>query len=85
MTAMARPDSGTSGPWSDGMNEHDQLRALVIENKRQKECIEAALEIAENLLMEAPNYDYERRLVSADDILRIVQELNSSLRNDSDQ
>jgi hypothetical protein len=47
----------------------------------QKACVEAALEVAENLLMEAPNFDHERRLVAVDDILCIVQQLNASLRN----
>lgn len=47
-----------------------------------RECVEVALEVAERLLMEAPNYDAETRLVSADDLLRIVQELNAASRHD---
>lgn len=44
-----------------------------------RECVEAAQEVAERLLMDAPNYDAETRLVGADDLLRIVQELNAAL------
>lgn len=50
----------------------------------QQACIEAALEVAERVLMEAPNYDADHRIVANDDILRIAQELNASLRDESD-
>jgi hypothetical protein len=34
------PDrAGPDGPHSDGMNEHDQLRELVIENKRLRDLV----------------------------------------------
>jgi non-homologous end joining protein Ku len=45
-----------------------------------QECVDVALEIAEELLMDAPNYSPDDRIVPTDKLLRIVQELNAALK-----
>lgn len=47
----------------------------------ERECVEAALEVAEELLMSTPHAqpEWDKRVVATKDILRIVQELNASL------
>jgi hypothetical protein len=50
----------------------------------ERECIEVAREIAEDLLMESPTYNVTKeehiRLVESNNLLRIVQELNACLK-----
>lgn len=48
----------------------------------ERECIDAALEIAEELLMDTENYNLENRIVPTKKLLRIVQELNACVKGE---
>lgn len=42
------------------------------------DCLEQAADLAETLLMDAPNHAPDTRIVKSDDLLRLVQLLNGA-------